>query len=77
MMRQPNRAFDLARIERRPIRQYPIEMGIVAANAAVPAAPETVNQDAYAAWLFRIKPADPAAMDALLDARGYQAVIGD
>ena len=50
---------------------------IVARNDAVPSAPETVNQDAYAAWLFRIKPADPAAMDALLDARGYQAVIGD
>ena len=55
----------------------PLAGEIVAANDAVPAAPETVNQDAYAAWLFRIKPSDPAAMDALLDARGYQAVIGD
>ena len=36
-----------------------------------------MNQDAYAAWLFRIRPTDPAAMDAMLDARGYQAVIGD
>jgi len=36
-----------------------------------------VNEDAFAAWLFRIKPSDPAAMDAMLDARGYQAVIGD
>ena len=50
---------------------------VVARNDAVPSAPETVNQDAYAAWLFRIRPADPAAMDALLDTRGYQAVIGD
>ena len=55
----------------------PIAGEVVARNDAVPSAPETVNQDAYAAWLFRIKPADPAAMDALLDARGYQAVIGD
>jgi glycine cleavage system H protein len=55
----------------------PIAGVVVAANAAVPATPEIVNQDAFAAWLFRIQPADPAAMDALLDARGYQSVIGD
>lgn len=55
----------------------PVAGTVVAANDAVPAAPESVNQDAFAAWLFRIRPDDPAAMDALLDARGYQAVIGD
>ena len=55
----------------------PLGGEIVAANADAVAAPETVNQDAYATWLFRIKPTDVAAMDALLDARGYQAVIGD
>ncbi len=55
----------------------PIAGTIVARNDAVPAAPEAVNQDAYAAWLFRIRPADAGAMDSLLDARGYQAVIGD
>lgn len=55
----------------------PIGGTVVATNEAVPAAPEKVNEDAYAAWLFRLRPDDPAAMDALLDARGYQAVIGD
>ncbi|CAG1008699.1 glycine cleavage system H protein [Burkholderiales bacterium] len=55
----------------------PIAGEVVAANGAVSSAPEIVNQDAYSAWLFRIKPSDPAAMDSLLDARGYQAVIGD
>ena len=55
----------------------PIAGEVVAANAEVAATPEAVNQDAYAAWLFRLKPTDAAAMDALLDARGYQAVIGD
>ena len=55
----------------------PLAGEIVAATDAVPAAPATVDEDAFAAWLFRIKPSDPAAMDALLDARGYQAVIGD
>lgn len=55
----------------------PVAGTVVASNDAVPAAPESVNQDAFAAWLFRLRPDDSAAMDALLDARGYQAVIGD
>ena len=55
----------------------PLAGEIVAANADVAATPEAVNQDAYAAWLFRIRPTEPSAMDAMLDARGYQAVIGD
>ena len=55
----------------------PLAGEIVATNADAVATPELVNQDAYAAWLFRIRPTDIAAMDALLDARGYQAVIGD
>ena len=55
----------------------PLAGEIVAANADAAATPEVVNQDAYAAWLFRIRPTDPSAMDAMLDARGYQAVIGE
>jgi glycine cleavage system H protein len=55
----------------------PLAGEIVATNADAVATPEAVNQDAFAAWLFRIKPTDVAAMDALLDARGYQAVIGE
>jgi len=55
----------------------PIAGEVVAANAEEAATPDAENQDAYAAWLFRLEPTDAAAMDALLDARGYQAVIGD
>jgi len=55
----------------------PLAGEIVAANADAVATPEAVNQDAYAAWLFRIRPTEPSALDAMLDARGYQAVIGD
>ena len=52
----------------------PIGGTVVATNEAVPAAPEKVNEDAYAAWLFRLRPDDPAAMDALLDARGLLSI---
>jgi glycine cleavage system H protein len=36
----------------------PVSGEVVEANQAAVDAPESVNADAYAAWLFRIKPAD-------------------
>ncbi len=54
----------------------PVAGEIIAANQDAVDAPEAVNADAYAAWLFKIKPANPADVDALLDAAGYEAAIG-
>lgn len=50
----------------------PIAGEIVAANPELGAAPEKVNEDAFAAWMFRIKPANPLEVDKLLDAAGYE-----
>jgi glycine cleavage system H protein len=50
----------------------PVAGEIVAANADLAAAPEKVNEDAFAAWMFRIKPANAADVDKLLDAAGYE-----
>jgi glycine cleavage system H protein len=50
----------------------PIAGEIVAVNADLAAAPESVNEDAYAAWMYRIKPANPADLDKLLDAAAYE-----
>lgn len=52
----------------------PLAGEIVAANAALSDAPELINQDPYAAWMFRLKPDNPADIDALLDAAGYQKI---
>ena len=52
----------------------PIAGEITEVNQPVADAPESVNQDAYAAWLFKLKPANAADLDALLDAAAYQAV---
>ena len=52
----------------------PLSGEVVAANAELSDAPEKVNQDPYAAWMFRIKPDDPAAIAALLDAQAYQKI---
>jgi glycine cleavage system H protein len=53
----------------------PIAGTITAINEAVVDAPESVNQDAYASWLFKMKPSNPADIDALLDAAAYQSSI--
>lgn len=50
----------------------PMSGEIVAANRELADKPERVNQDPYAAWIFRIKPADPAEFGALLDAAAYR-----
>ena len=51
----------------------PISGTVTAVNTDVSDSPEAVNQDAYAAWLFKMKPANAADVDALLDATAYAA----
>ena len=52
----------------------PLSGEIVAANSDLTDALERVNQDAYAAWLFKVKPSNAAAeLGGLLDAAGYAA----
>jgi glycine cleavage system H protein len=46
-------------------------------NAGLPDTPESLNQDPYGAWLFRVKPADPGALAAMLDAAAYEKLIGE
>jgi glycine cleavage system H protein len=55
----------------------PIAGEVIAINEALAAAPEAVNQDAYAAWFFKLKPVDAAAVNGLMDAAAYRATLGD
>ena len=52
----------------------PIAGEVIAVNQAAADAPESVNQDAYAAWLFKMTPDNIADLDQMLDAAAYQAV---
>ena len=53
----------------------PIGGTVVAKNATLTDEPELINAEPYAAgWLVEIAPADPAAVDGLLDAAGYRAL---
>jgi glycine cleavage system H protein len=53
----------------------PIAGTVTEINQSVVDAPESLNQDAWSAWLFKLAPSDAAAVDALLDAGAYQQAI--
>ena len=54
----------------------PVSGEVVAVNEALADAPETVNKDPYGAgWMFKMKPAHQAEVDALLDAAAYEASV--
>lgn len=55
----------------------PIAGEVVEANQAAIDAPESVNQDAYGTWLFKLKPANAADLDTLLDAAAYDKVAAE
>ncbi|MGD0882813.1 MAG: glycine cleavage system protein GcvH [Acidimicrobiales bacterium] len=51
----------------------PVAGEVVAVNDALTDAPELMNGDPYGeGWICEITPADPAAVDALLDPTGYR-----
>lgn len=54
----------------------PVAGEIVANNGDAAGAPESVNSDAYAAWLFKIKPTNADDVNALMSAAQYEAKIG-
>ena len=54
----------------------PVAGEIVANNGDAAGAPESVNADAYAAWLFKIKPTNADDVNALMSAAQYEAKIG-
>lgn len=49
----------------------PVSGEVIAANQEVADSPERVNRDPYGAWLFRLKPSNPAELANLLDATAY------
>ncbi|MGQ4619449.1 glycine cleavage system protein GcvH [Nocardia sp. R7R-8] len=59
----------------------PLSAKVVAVNDKLTSAPETLNTDPYGdGWLFELEVGDAAGLDVtlgeLLDAAGYQGVIG-
>ncbi len=50
----------------------PISGEVTEINSELESEPEKINQDAYSAWLFKLKPTNASELDGLLDAAGYQ-----
>jgi glycine cleavage system H protein len=56
----------------------PVEGEVVGRNEALEDSPDLVNSDPYGAgWMIEIKPAQPAAVDSLMIAEEYRALIGE
>ncbi|MCF3974254.1 glycine cleavage system protein GcvH [Paracoccus salsus] len=54
----------------------PVAGVISAVNADLADNPGAVNEDPMAAWFFRIRPAQPDAIEGFLDEDAYTALIG-
>lgn len=52
----------------------PVSGEVVEINQPAADTPESVNADAYSAWLFKIKPSNASEYAALLDAAAYTKV---
>ena len=49
----------------------PVSGTVTAVNQPVADAPDSINSDAYGAWLFKLQPQDANAINGLLDADAY------
>jgi glycine cleavage system H protein len=55
----------------------PVGGTVTEVNQPVADAPDSINADAFAAWLFKLKPSDDAAYDGLMDADAYGKSTGN
>ena len=56
----------------------PMDGEVVEINEGLEDAPESVNEAPYeGGWMLKIKPADPAAYDGLMDAEAYGKFVAD
>ena len=53
----------------------PVAGEVIANNQDAIDAPESINADSYANWLFKLAPANAADVAALMDAAAYEAEI--
>ncbi len=54
----------------------PLSGEVVAVNEALADHPEKVNEDPYGeGWIFKLRIADPAEVEALLDAEAYRKLV--
>ncbi|MBP5522300.1 MAG: glycine cleavage system protein GcvH [Bacteroidales bacterium] len=52
----------------------PVSGTIEAVNEELEAAPEKVNEDAFGAWIIKVRMSDPSEIEALMDAAAYAKI---
>ena len=56
----------------------PVAGEVTGSNDALSGAPELVNSDPYGeGWMLRVRLADPAQVDSLLDAAAYEQIVAE
>lgn len=55
----------------------PVSGEVIAVNEELSDSPESINEEPYDSWIFKLKPSDLSELDHLLDAAGYKAAIGE
>jgi glycine cleavage system H protein len=56
----------------------PVSGTVVEVNADLADTPQMINEDPYGkGWIFAVEMADPAQVDALMDATAYQAFLSE
>ena len=53
----------------------PVSGTVEEVNSELESAPEKVNEDAYAAWIIKVRLSDESELDALMDAAAYTASL--
>lgn len=53
----------------------PVAGTVTGANGDLDGAPQKINEEPYAAWIFKMKPDNAADLNNLLDAAAYQAHV--
>jgi glycine cleavage system H protein len=55
----------------------PVAGEVLEGNALLADKPEAINREPYVNWILRLKPANPADVNKLLDAKAYEKVLAD
>ena len=55
----------------------PVSGTVVEVNGDLDDAPETLNEDPWGTWIFKVRVSDASELDELLDAAAYQAKIDE
>ena len=52
----------------------PVSGTVEAVNEELESAPEKVNEDAYGAWIIKVRMSNPSELEALMDAAAYAKI---